>query len=356
MSGNRSNLAAPQADEGASRSIAFQGRRYDVGPQETLLDALLRGGAAVPFSCRKGSCLTCRLTCLEGEVTGAARQGLRPAQIERGGFLACRQRPRGPMTVALPDEPAASTAARVTEKQILGPDVCLIRLRPETPFAYRPGQFVNLRADDGLIRSYSLASLPQQNEDLEIHVKRLPGGAVSGWLYDSVAPGDSLALDGPYGECHLQGEDPAQPILLIGTGTGLAPLLGVLRDALARGHRGPLRLYHGSRRPTGLYHHGFLSALARRAPDLAYHACVSGDEAPAGFRGQRAELAAFEDLAELSGWRVYLCGYPAMVQAAKRTAFLQGASLDEIHADPFDLQELRREPRPDDGPPRTDTW
>ena len=296
------------------------------------------------------------MVCLEGEVPPDACRGLRPTEIERGGFLACQHRPTGDMRVALPDDPNARVAAVLTGKEVLGPNVCRLTLRPAAPFAYRAGQFLNLRRRDGLVRSYSLASLPERDETLEIHVKRLPGGALSGWLCETVEAGETLEIEGPYGDCLYAAEQPEQPLLLIGTGTGLAPLLGVLRDALARGHRGPIRLYHGSRRASGLYCDAALRALAAAHPSLSYQPCVSGDDPPEGFRPQRADLAAFEDQGELAGWRVYLCGYPAMVESARRTAFLHGACLSAIHADPFDLRDLRSAPRPEAGPPKPDTW
>ena len=360
MTSSTASAAAPRQGSETigepAHTVSFRGDHYTVSPHQPLLDSLLNAGVTIPYSCRKGSCFTCLMTCVEGEVSLAACKGLRPTQIEQGAFLACQHRPQGDMTVALPEDPACRIEAVVAAKEILGPDVCLLRLEPAAPFAYRAGQFINLRRRDGLMRSYSLASLPAQDKTLEIHVKHLPGGALSGWLFESAEAGGTLEIEGPYGDCHYAATDPAQPLLLIGTGTGLSPLLGVLRDALERGHHGPIRLYHGSRWPSGLYRDLALQDLAEAFPNLSYHPCVSGGGAPDRYRPQRAELAAFEDQGDLEGWRVYLCGYPAMVEGAKRTAYLRGASLKEIHADPFDLRDLRSKPRADAGPPQPDTW
>ena len=345
---------APRAAPHQNVTVAFHGRRYPAAVGTTLLDCLLQAGVDLPHSCRKGSCLTCVVTCLEGGVPETARHGLRPVQRERGGFLACQHRLDADITIGLLDDPALQTEAEVVAKDILAPDVCALSLRTQSPFDYRAGQFVNLLRDDGLTRSYSLASLPGDDQALEVHVKRLPGGALSGWLFDRVEPGALLRLDGPYGECHYRGDDPTQPLLLIGSGTGLAPLIGVLREALRCGHRGEIRLYHGSRYAGGLYRDEALRALQASQVGFRYVPCVSGEAVPDGFRAQRADRAAFDDLPDLTGWRVYLCGYPAMVEAAKRSAFLSGAALEEIHADPFSLRERRAAPRP--GLPRADTW
>ena len=118
-----------------------------------------------------------------------------------------------------------------------------------------------------------------------------------------------------------------------------------MRDALDCGHRSNIRLYHGSRHADGLYLGENLRQLAARHGNFRYIPCLSGDEVPAGYRAGRADVTAFTDLPDLAGWRVFLSGYPPMVHAAMRTAFLRGADLADIYADPFELRELRREPR-----------
>jgi len=153
---------------------------------------------------------------------------------------------------------------------------------------------------------------------------------------------------------------------LIGTGTGLAPLYGILRDALHSGHRGDIRLYHGSRIPEGLYLGDALSALASEHGNFHYMPCLSGEVgacdtgaggAPANnaIRQGRADAEALKDYPDLTGWQVFICGYPAMVQAAKTAAYLAGASLDAIHADPFEMLDRRGEDRADDAP-KPDVW
>jgi NAD(P)H-flavin reductase len=134
-------------------------------------------------------------------------------------------------------------------------------------------------------------------------------------------------------------------MLLIGNGTGLSPLIGIVRDALARGHGGEIHLYHGTRHAAGLYFMDELRALAARHANFVYWPCLSGGDTLKGARGGRAEEVAFADHGGLRDWRVFLCGYPPMVEKAKKLAYLAGAVLDHIHADPFDMRELRQKPR-----------
>jgi NAD(P)H-flavin reductase/ferredoxin len=326
--------------------IELGGRRYDCAPGESVLDALLRQGVEVAHSCRSGACLTCLLRAAAGAPPEAAQRGLRPTLRDQGYFLACQCRPTGDLLVRDAADGGLYGRAEVAAVERLSPQVAKVALAPATELYYHPGQFVTLRRPaDGLARSYSLASVPRLDRHLELHVKRLPGGAMSGWIYDELRAGQTLDLQGPNGACYYLPGRPDQALLLIGNGTGLAPLIGILRDALADGHRGPVHLYHGTRRAEGLYMHQSLSALAVRHDNVAYHPCLSGPQVAAGCRAGRAEAVAFADHPDLAGWRVFLCGYPPMVQAARRRAYLAGAALADIHADAFELRELRGRPR-----------
>src|SRR5205085_691623 len=137
-----------------------------------------------------------------------------------------------------------------------------------------------VRPGDGLVRSYSLASLhsppglPAGDTLLELHVRKVTGGQMSKWLHDDVAVGEPLELRGPSGDCFYVAGRPVQPILLIGTGTGLAPLYAIARDALRHGHTGPIRLYHGGLDPSGLYHVDELRRLAATHSNFEYVPCV----------------------------------------------------------------------------------
>lgn len=217
----------------------------------------------------------------------------------------------------------------------LNEKIARLRLRTDQSVEYRAGQFVNVRRADGLIRSYSLASVPQQHDYLELHVQHNDGGRMSGWIHDRLKKGDTLQVSTPRGECYYRADSPDQPLLLIGTGSGLAPLYGVIRDALHSGHRGPIWLYHGSRMHSGLYLVDELRALAGMHQNFYYVPCLSGESGIDGIISSRADAAALQQHPKLKDWRVFLCGHPAMVMSAKRSAYLAGATLNDIHSDAF---------------------
>ena len=145
----------------------------------------------------------------------------------------------------------AQLGATITSLELLSPDVLRARIRCDAPISFRPGQYVTIMRED-LARSYSIASLPEEGE-LELHVRRISGGKMSGWLHDEASAGERVTVLGPSGECFYVPGKEDQPMLLVGTGTGLAPLYGILRDALRQGHRGPIHLFHGALHKGGLY-------------------------------------------------------------------------------------------------------
>ena len=315
--------------------IVFHGRAYDCGEQESVLDCLTGNGVPVPSSCRAGVCQTCMMRAVKGKVPAEAQKGLKPTLIEQNYFMACSCRPVEELEVAFPEEGAGRVSASVVALEPLNAEITRVTLYPAGPFEYRAGQYVNLFKDESTVRSYSLASVEGIDEFIQLHVRKIPQGKVSTWIHDELNPGDLVEISEAAGECFYAHGAPDQGLLLIGTGSGLAPLYGIVRDALHNGHSGPIRLYHGSLNVEGLYLIEELRRMADAYPNFTYTPCVSEGEAPEGFAFGTVLDVAMSDTAGLSGWRVYLCGNPAMVNAAKKKVFLAGASMRDIYADPF---------------------
>jgi NAD(P)H-flavin reductase len=279
----------------------------------------------------------------EAVIPVTAQRGLRRTVAAEGYFLACCFQPiEDELEVHRPREAEIYGRAIVRAKQAASRTAVRLFLEPATALYYHPGQFINLRRADGLTRSYSLASVPRTDPLLELHVRRMVNGAMSQWLFDQLEVGDTIDIAGPYGSCFYLQSDLTKPLLLVGTGIGLAPLFGIARDALHAGHTGPMHLYVGSRKPEGLYLQEELRGMARQHPNFRYEPCISGHEIPVGHHAGRADAVAFDRHPELDGWRVFLCGVAPMVHDARKRAYLAGAKLAEIQAEAFDLRDLRR--------------
>lgn len=319
--------------------IEFEGREYSLAADETVLDCLLRHGVRVSSFCRSGACQSCVLKVTSGEVPAVARAGLKPAHQQQGFFLSCRCRPTGPLRIERCDD-APTFESTVTRVARLSAQVLGVWLTRPAGFEFRAGQFVQLvRPDDGLMRPYSLASLPNEDQ-LELHVAVRPGGRMSGWLEQ--AAHSPVQVRGPFGECFYQEGELDRPLILAGTGTGLAPLSGILKAAARAEHRATVTLFHGSSQPSGIYLREAIEPLCEALPGLQLVASVP-EAAPneIGIKGRWQFVATPLDqllLArhpKLASERLYFCGNPSLVQRLRLKAYLGGAPLDRIHGDAF---------------------
>lgn len=318
-------------------SVRYEGRSVTVAEDRSVLEALLEAGFEIPNDCRAGVCQSCLMQATAGPVPQHAQAGLRDTLRSQGYFLACRCHPKRDLEARLPAARAPRVSARVTGHERLAQDVLRLRLATEAEFHYRPGQYLTLWRDDRQGRRYSLASVPGQDPHLELHIRRTPGGVVSNWAHDALHTGDRVQLEGPVGECFYVPGGPGRSLLLVGTGTGLAPLYGIARDALYHGHWGEIRLYHGATDPSGLYLVPELRALAKACPNLHYTPCVLD---PQGLPGEGIAVGAVDRLAlraaaDLSDCKVYLCGAPELVNGLRKQLFLAGTGMADIYADAF---------------------
>lgn len=316
--------------------VDCEGRRLELAPGETVLDALLSAGISVASSCRAGACQACLVQATRGTPPPAAQQGVKESLRLQGYFLACQARPEAPLEVSLSGARSLELPARVSSVERLAKDVLRVWVETETPLAFRSGQYLTLSRSDGLARAYSIVGRSQvAPELLELHVRVLVGGRMSGWLASDTAVGAPVRVRGALGDCFYVPGSPEQPLMLIGTGTGLAPLWGVLQDALAAGHTGAIELWHGARDAGGLYLDQELARLVQRHPQLSYQRCVLEGDAGRELHVGRLDALLLERVLSFAGRRVYLCGDPALVRSLRRQVFLRGASLSQIHADAF---------------------
>jgi len=309
--------------------VLFDGRAYELDAGESVLDGLVRGGADVTFSCRRGTCHSCMLKAERGDPGDASRRGLRPSLVEHGYFLPCCSVPEERLWVARPDSADLTTRLVLAERSELAPGVVRLLFEPETNVQWRAGQFANLvHPTSGASRSYSLASIAECDYFLEFHVKVIEGGALSPWLASELAVGDGLVMQGPMGRCTYDTSAPDASLVLVATGTGLAPLIGVARDALQmHGHTGPIRLVHCAADAAGLYADEVLRGLDDAYANFTYVGVADGRD---------VVDVAFEHGDDFEGTRMHVAGHPDMVEQARIRAVSLGVRRADILADPFD--------------------
>ena len=317
--------------------LTYKDKAYALLENESVLDCLLRARVPVPHSCCAGACQSCMMQAERGEVPAQAQEGLKASLKAQGFFLACQCIPTQDMCVRDPDTLGFETLVRVSEKHFLNASVIALTLTPESPFEGRPGQYLTLMTPQNLARSYSITSDPERESVITLHIKLFPDGAMGQWLR-SASLGDEMRVRGPYGGCfYAQEEDTSFPLVLAGTGTGLAPLYGILKDALAKGHEGPIHLFHGSLKAQDLYLEEELRALDNQHANFTYIPCVlhTDGASSAYIQGDFKEIVLKGLPQDKARARLFLCGAPEMVNTLKTKAFLAGLSSKYIFADAF---------------------
>lgn len=325
---------------GGSMKVTFEKRSYPREAGESVLDCLIRGGANVSFSCRKGTCQVCLLRSVDGPVDLESRRGLRAAAVEAGLFLPCLARPNADVSVERPDPSQLFVRLHLAERKWLSESVCAFSFEPETQFNWRAGQFINLRREDGLCRSYSIASDQDEDYYLVVHVKRIANGAMSNYLCNELMPGATVEAHGPLGACYYDASYRQRDMLLLATGSGLSPIWGILKSAFRQGHSGRVVLYHGARVADGLYLRDELAALQQEHRNFEQRAFLTQtDVLPEGISRGRIVEAVRTDLPNLTGWLVFAAGIPSMVEEARCQAVLSGVIRADIYADPFEYAQ-----------------
>ncbi|MGY4492578.1 iron-sulfur-binding ferredoxin reductase [Pseudomonas sp. TE3610] len=300
-------------------------QRWPVAAGHNLLDALNAQGLNVPYSCRAGSCHACLVRCLRGEPLDRKPDALDSLKRAEGWRLACQCQVLDDLEVAVFDPTRDGVPAEVQGCDWLSANVLRLRLAPQRPLRYQAGQHVVLWTGTGVARPYSLASLPQEDRWLEFHIDCRQPGAFADQAR-AMQVGDTLRLgELRGGALHYAPDWQDQPLWLLASGTGLAPLYGVLREAVRQGHHGEIRLVHVAHDVSEHYLQDELQALHAAHANLQVE-LLTAAEAPEALRRLRVQSRRTTALA---------CGGAAAVEAFARQLFMAGLPRSQLLADVF---------------------
>ena len=319
---------------------------FSAAPDQSLLDAALDASLNLPHSCKGGNCGSCRARLLKGEIyyPNGPPLGLSDGEVAAGFMLLCQARARSDLTIetheiTTPDQASVKRLpARVERAVALSHDVMGLHLK--LPVAeslpFQAGQYIDILLPGGRRRSFSIASPPDDARVLELHVRRVAGGEFSGPLFEQNARNALLSIEGPLGQFVYR--PGGAPMLLVGGGTGLAPLLSILRHVVGNNFARDMIVYWGVRAERDLYAHGVLGELAARSSraQLRYVPVLS--DPPPEWPGARGLVheAVIEDIHHLSEYDVYAAGPPAMIAAVRREFGARGVAANRLFFDSFD--------------------
>lgn len=332
-------------------TIAPSQHQFTVTAEQTVLDAALAAGILLPYSCRSGACSTCKAKIVSGTIqpVPSAEVVLSPEEREAGYTLLCQARATSDLVVESREIRLASDIqvrklpSRVTSISRPAADVAVLQLQlPATEtFKFYAGQYVELILKDGKRRSYSMANPPYSATALELHIRHLPGGLFTDHVFGlgatQMKEREILRIEGPLGSFFLR-EDSQLPIVMVASGTGFAPIKAIIEHMVHQDIKRPVTLYWGGRRPCDLYMHALAQSWAATIPNFSYVPVVSDALSEDAWTGRTGFVhkAVMEDFPNLSGYQVYACGAPIVVDSARREFVAQCHLPDEaFFADSF---------------------
>ncbi|MFA5081300.1 MAG: CDP-6-deoxy-delta-3,4-glucoseen reductase [Hydrogenophilaceae bacterium] len=329
-------------------TIQPSGHQFTVQDGETVLEAALRQDFALPYGCRNGACGACKGKVLAGEVDHGAHQ---PATLPKedkakGLALFCTAKPKTDLVIeaqeigAAKDIPVKTLPCRVEKMEKLAADVMAVwlKLPSSERLQFLPGQYIDFLLKDGKRRSFSLANAPEEDQLLELHIRHVPGGLFTDQVFGAMKAKDIMRIKGPQGSFFLRESD--KPILFLAGGTGFAPIKSILSHVFHHGTERQMVLYWGAKTLADLYQPALPSQWQQEHDNFSFIPVLS-EPLPADHWPGRTGLvhqAILDDFADLSGWQVYACGAPPMIEAAKHDFLARGLPEDEFFSDAFSFQ------------------
>ncbi len=328
-------------------TIQPSGHQFIVEEDETILEAALRQGFSLPYGCRNGACGSCKGKVLSGELDYGTHSAtaLKDEEKAQGRALFCRARPLTDLTIeakeigAVRDIVVKTLPCRVEQLEKRADDVMVmkIKLPANERLQFLAGQYIDFQLKDGKTRSYSLANPPHDDALLELHVRHVPGGLFTDTVFSTLKARDILRLKGPLGSFFIR-EDSDKPMIFIAGGTGFAPIKAMLEHAFAEHTDREMVLYWGVRALKDLYMAELPRQWQAEQPNFSFIPVLSNPQPVDHWQGRTGFVheAVLADFADLSGYQVYACGAPVMVDSA-REAFTRTRGLpeDEFFADSF---------------------
>ncbi|HVB47808.1 MAG TPA: CDP-6-deoxy-delta-3,4-glucoseen reductase [Burkholderiales bacterium] len=310
-------------------TIQPSGQQFQVEEGESVLTAALRAGFVLPYGCKNGACGSCKGKIVSGTLDYGIYQhkALTDEERAQGKALFCQAKPLSDLVIEARTIGAAkgilikTLPCRVQTMERVADDVIVLTLKlpANEQLKFLAGQFLEFLLRDGARRSYSMANPPHDAELLQVHIRYMPGGKFTEHVFGKMKERDILRFEGPLGTFFLR-EESGKPIVFVASGTGFAPIKSIIEHALHAGVARPMTLYWGGRRPQDLYLNALAEKWAAEHAGLKYVPVLSDALPEDHWQGRTGFVhrAVMEDYPDLSGYQVYACGAPVMVEAAHR--------------------------------------
>jgi CDP-4-dehydro-6-deoxyglucose reductase/ferredoxin-NAD(P)+ reductase (naphthalene dioxygenase ferredoxin-specific) len=312
----------------------------------TILEAALDQGIEFPHGCRSGNCGACKSEKISGkiEMSPYSEFALEEKEEKAGFILACRAVPWSDCEIKIVEDELIDDLESNEIKNIeyevkylrkVSKDIYSINLHNSSneEFKFKAGQYAELYFNNCKEKHFSMASSPNTNE-LEFHLKILDGGEISNYVENNLKIGDKIKIKGPYGNAYLR-DNHKGPIIAVAGGTGLAPILSIIKSSQEKGMRQPIKIYYGAKSESDLYFTEKIETMVKENQNLKFIPVVINPSKNKIFRTGLVTDAVIEDIKDFDGYKAYLAGPPKMVEAAEKIFTSHGIRKVDMHSDAF---------------------
>jgi CDP-4-dehydro-6-deoxyglucose reductase len=326
----------------SNRVILANGKHFEVSQSSTILSSALGAGISLEYSCRTGRCGICRTRVVSGETRLVAPEAALTTEESGAGFiLTCCRSASSDLELDLEDlgelasYKARTVPARIDLIEYVSHDVVRVILRtpPKNMLEFRAGQYVDVIGPTGFRRSYSIANAPREDGKIKLEIRKVKNGIFSQYWFNEAKVNDLLRIEGPLGTFSLRPKS-AKNLVLLATGTGVAPLKAILEELSSSIEHGrfpyqQIYLYWGGRVESDLYWRPEFPNLP-----LTFIPVLSREPKWSGKTGH-VQQAVLDDQIELSRSLVYACGSEAMIRSAREALVSAGLNPKEFYSDAF---------------------
>lgn len=322
------------------------GHIFQAKGSQTIVEAAMEEGVHLPYGCRNGACGACKGKVVEGKVHLEDYQSsvLSDEEIQNSMTLFCRAFALENLTIEIKELTITNNIkpkifpVRVESLEKLSHDVMLMKLKlPSTDkLHFVAGQYLEFLLTDGKRRAFSIASPSYESTVLEIHLRLIPGGEFTAYVFQEMKEKSILRVEGPFGNFFLR-EDSIKPIIFVAGGTGFAPIKGMIEESIRKGMRRPIKLYRGARVLEDLYMDPMCQKWATEFSHIEYIPVLSESLKDDHWTGREGLVheAVLQDFENLNDYQLYCCGAPQMVESAHQAFIKKGLPEDEFYSDAF---------------------
>lgn len=331
-------------------TIQPSGLICDAKAYDTLLDSAIAAGVNLPYGCKNGACGSCKGKIISGKVDYGDNVGsaLTATDIAAGRALFCCARPLSDVVIEHRELAIGLTQprilpTRIEQKKFLSHDVMalFLKLASSEHLQFKAGQYIEFLLKDGKRRAFSMANAPHIDQMLELHIRRVPGGEFTEFVFEEMQEKAIMRIEAPIGQFYLR-EETDKPVIMLAGGTGFAPIKSIIEYMLHNQISRDIKLYWGARTLADFYMAELAIAWAQQNTHIEFIPVLSNaldTDVWAGRTGL-VHQAVLDDLgtrlnADLSQYEVYCCGAPAMVDIAQASFVAAGLPVEAYFADAF---------------------